>query len=78
MSSGRLVSISYLPGLNFVWADREGNIGWQVAGIAPVRKNWSGLVPVPGDGRYEWSGYLPVLSICQISIIRLKVLGNSQ
>ena len=54
---------SYVPGLNFVWADREGNIGWQVAGIAPVRKNWSGLVPVPGDGRYEWSGYLPVLSL---------------
>jgi len=56
-------SFSYLPGLNYIWADREGNIGWQVAGIAPVRKNWSGLVPVPGDGRYEWSGYLPVLSL---------------
>jgi penicillin G amidase len=54
---------SYLPGLNLIWADREGNIGWQVAGIAPIRNNWSGLVPVPGDGRYEWSGYLPVFSL---------------
>ncbi|HBH82547.1 MAG: peptidase S45 [Bacteroidetes bacterium GWE2_41_25] len=54
---------SHLPGLNFIWADRYGNIGWQVAGIAPIRKNWSGLVPVPGDGRYEWSGFLPVLSL---------------
>jgi len=35
-----------------VWADRAGNIGWQVVAIAPVRRKWSGLVPVPGDGRY--------------------------
>jgi penicillin amidase len=54
-------SFSYLPGENMVWADRAGNIGWQAVGIAPIRKNWSGLVPVPGDGRYEWAGYLPIL-----------------
>jgi penicillin amidase len=51
---------SNIPGENMVWADREGNIGWQSVGIAPVRRNWSGLVPVPGDGRYEWDGYLPI------------------
>ena len=22
--------------------------------------NFSGLVPVPGDGRYEWDGFLPI------------------
>ncbi len=49
---------SNLPGENMIWADRSGDIGWQVVGIAPVRKNFSGMVPVPGDGRYEWSGYL--------------------
>ena len=43
-----------------IWADRAGNIGWQAVGIAPVRRNWSGLVPVPGDGSYEWDGYLPI------------------
>ena len=43
-----------------VWADKDGNIGWQAVGIAPIRKNWSGLVPVPGDGRYEWAGYLEI------------------
>ncbi len=53
-------SYSNIPGENMVWADREGNIGWQAVGIAPVRKNFSGLVPVPGDGRYEWDGYLPI------------------
>ena len=51
---------SNIPGENMVWADRAGNIGWQAVGIAPVRRNWSGLVPVPGDGRYEWDGYLPI------------------
>ena len=45
-------SYSNIPGENMVWADRAGNIGWQSVGIAPVRRNWSGLVPVPGDGRY--------------------------
>ena len=44
-----------------IWADKEGNIGWQAVGIAPVRTNFSGLVPVPGDGRYEWDGYLPII-----------------
>jgi len=53
-------SYSHIPSLNMVWADKKGNIGWQVVGITPVRKNFSGLVPVPGDGRFEWDGYLPI------------------
>jgi penicillin amidase len=53
-------AFSDIPGENMVWADRKGNIGWQAVGIAPIRKNFSGLVPVPGDGRYEWSGFLPI------------------
>lgn len=56
-------SYSNIPGENMIWADRKGDIGWQSVGIAPIRKNWSGLVPVPGDGRYEWSGYLPITSL---------------
>jgi len=52
---------SHIPGENMVWADKEGNIAWQAVGIAPIRKNFSGLVPVPGDGRYEWDGYLPII-----------------
>lgn len=52
---------SHIPGENMIWADKEGNIGWQAVGIAPIRKNFSGMVPVPGDGRYEWDGYLPIV-----------------
>ena len=54
-------SYSNIPGENMIWADKLGNIGWQAVGIAPVRTNFSGLVPVPGDGRYEWEEYLPIL-----------------
>jgi penicillin amidase len=53
-------SYSRLPGENMIWADRTGHIGWQAVGLAPIRTNWSGLVPVPGDGRFEWGGYLPI------------------
>jgi penicillin amidase len=52
---------SNIPGENMVWAGKDGTIGWQAVGIAPVRPNFSGLVPVPGDGRYEWDGYLPIM-----------------
>ena len=45
------------PSLNHVYADSDGNTAWFVAGRAPVRPNWDGLLPVPGDGRYEWSGF---------------------
>jgi penicillin G amidase len=54
------VMYNHIPAENMVWADREGTIGWQPGGIAPIRRDFSGLVPVPGDGRYEWDGFLPI------------------
>jgi penicillin amidase len=54
---------NHMPAENMVWADRRGTIGWQAAGIQPLRKNWSGLLPVPGDGRYEWDGFLPITDL---------------
>jgi penicillin amidase len=46
------------PTENQVYADTAGNIGWVTGGLAPIRPNWDGLMPVPGDGRYEWKGFL--------------------
>jgi penicillin G amidase len=46
------------PPLNHVYADVKGNIGWSPRGFAPIRTNWDGLLPVPGDGSYEWAGHL--------------------
>ncbi|MBC3880495.1 penicillin acylase family protein [Undibacterium sp. LX40W] len=46
------------PTENQVYADTKGNIGWVPGGLTPIRPNWDGLLPVPGDGRYEWAGFL--------------------
>ena len=54
-----------IPGLNFVYADVAGNIGWIAAARTPVRPKHDGLLPVPGDGGFEWSGYLPVRDLPQ-------------
>ena len=59
-------SYSRIPAENMVWADRDGNIGYQAVAITPIRRNFSGLVPVPGDGRYEWDGYLPIKALPHI------------
>jgi len=45
------------PSENQLYADVKGNIGWVAGGLAPIRPNWDGLLPVPGDGRYEWAGF---------------------
>lgn len=51
---------SHIPGENMIWADREGNIGWQTVGIAPIRVKSSGMVPVTGDGSKDWDGFIPI------------------
>jgi penicillin G amidase len=45
------------PGENQVYAAPDGTIGWRPAGLVPIRPNWDGTLPVPGDGRYEWAGF---------------------
>ena len=43
--------------LNLVFADAR-NIGWQVTGRYPNRREGEGLLPSPGwEGRYDWDGY---------------------
>jgi penicillin G amidase len=48
-----------VPSENIVYADRQGNIGEYSVGLLPIRKNWKGLLPVPGVGGYEWEGFIP-------------------
>src|SRR5450755_1257309 len=48
------------PGQNFVYADREGNIGYQATGLLPIRRKYLGDVPMDGSsGEYEWQGFIP-------------------
>jgi penicillin amidase len=51
-----------MPSENMIYADVEGNIGWIAAGLMPKRR-WSGLLPVPGTGSHEWSGFVPGLKL---------------
>ncbi len=49
-----------VPSQNLVYADIEGNIGYQAPGDIPIRKNGDGTLPVPGwSDDYEWTGYIP-------------------
>lgn len=49
------------PNVSFVYADVEGNIGYQAAGRIPDRAPaHQGIVPVPGwTGEFDWKGYIP-------------------
>ncbi|MDX1415637.1 MAG: penicillin acylase family protein [Candidatus Promineifilaceae bacterium] len=49
-----------VPSQNIVYADIEGNIGYQMPSLIPVRKDGNGEVPVPGwTDRYEWEEWIP-------------------
>lgn len=52
-----------LPTHNIVYADVDGNIGEHSVGMAPIRKNFTGTMPAPGEGGYEWAGWVPVLEL---------------
>ncbi|WP_406642502.1 penicillin acylase family protein [Amycolatopsis sp. WGS_07] len=47
------------PGSNLVYADVHGDIGYVPGALTPRRTGagYDGLLPVPGDGRYEWNGF---------------------
>ena len=48
------------PGQNVVYADVDGNIGYQTTGHIPIRAAGDGGLPVSGaDGAHEWTGYIP-------------------
>jgi penicillin G amidase len=48
------------PGQNFVYADVDGNIGYQAAVKVPVRATGDGSLPENGsDNAHEWIGYVP-------------------
>jgi len=52
------------PMFNWVYADVDGNIGYQLAGKVPNRTHGDGSLPVEGqDDRYDWHGYLPFASL---------------
>jgi penicillin G amidase len=49
-----------VPSQNFVYADIDGNIGYQMPGKIPMRASGDGSLPVPGwTEDYDWDGFIP-------------------
>ncbi|WP_304452110.1 penicillin acylase family protein [Nocardiopsis sp. YSL2] len=49
-----------VPAQNLLYADDEGNIGYQAPGLVPVRGEGDGRYPAPGwDSAYDWEEYIP-------------------
>ncbi|WP_417512229.1 penicillin acylase family protein [Microbacterium sp.] len=49
-----------VPAQNLIYADIDGNIGYQAPGRLPIRGAGDGWLPQPGwDSAYDWTGYIP-------------------
>ena len=49
------------PAQNFVYADVEGNIGYALSGLLPVRAGSDGALPVRGEPRdADWNGWVDI------------------
>jgi penicillin amidase len=50
----------HVPAQNLIYADVDGNIGYQMPGDVPIRAHGDGRIPVPGwTDDYEWTGFIP-------------------
>ncbi len=50
----------HVPAQNLLYADVDGNIGYQMPGNIPIRAKGDGSVPVPGwTDEYAWTGFIP-------------------
>jgi penicillin amidase len=54
------VRLFAVPAQNIIYADVEGNIGYQAPGDVPIRQTGDGRWPVPGwESKYDWKGLVP-------------------
>ncbi|HET8659688.1 MAG TPA: penicillin acylase family protein, partial [Micromonosporaceae bacterium] len=53
-----------VPAQNIVYADVDGNIGYQAPGRIPIRGKGDGRWPAPGwDSAYDWRGFIPFAAL---------------
>ncbi|MGO1440219.1 MAG: penicillin acylase family protein [Brevibacterium yomogidense] len=49
-----------VPAQNLIYADTDGNIGYQAPGRLPIRGEGDGWLPQPGwDSAFDWQGFIP-------------------
>jgi penicillin amidase len=66
------------PGQNVVYADVDGNIGYQATGRVPIRASGDGSLPVSGaDDTHEWAGYVPFEKLPSIYNPPSGVIGTA-
>jgi penicillin G amidase len=57
----------FVPPLNMLFADGEGNIGYQLAGRIPIRRTHCPDLPKPGwTSEFEWDGTIPYDELPQV------------
>ncbi|WP_223623611.1 penicillin acylase family protein [Microbacterium sp. EST19A] len=53
-------SLFDVPAQNLIYADTDGNIGYQTPGRLPIRGAGDGWMPQPGwNSSYDWTGFIP-------------------
>ena len=56
----KAASLFDVPAQNLIYADVEGNIGYQAPGRLPIRGAGDGWLPQAGwDSAYDWKGFIP-------------------
>ncbi|WP_194421120.1 penicillin acylase family protein [Microbacterium abyssi] len=56
----KAASLFDVPAQNLIYADVDGNIGYQAPGRLPIRGAGDGWLPQPGwDSAYDWTDYIP-------------------
>ena len=66
------------PGQNVVYADVDGNIGYQATGKVPIRASGDGSLPVSGaDDAHEWKGYIPFEKLPSIYNPQSGIIGTA-
>ena len=58
---GMSILVNMESAWNWVLADGQGNIGYQMSGLMPLRHHaWNGFTPAPGwDPEFDWRGLVP-------------------
>jgi penicillin amidase len=65
------------PCFNVVAADVNGDARYRSVGLLPVRAHVPGLGPIPSDGRYEWTGFVPADSMPQWRVPATGFVANA-
>jgi penicillin amidase len=66
------------PNLSYVYADRQGNIGYSLAGSIPVRPAAPSLLPLEGwRPENDWHGYIPFAELPRLYNPREGIIATA-